>query len=126
MSGIRALALAVMPLACGGGPAAPPSPTDIRQPVVEYFAAVDAGDCDRLRANVAGAAAERLAGSGCQAELSTFVEHGGQLVSVGQVRADGRNPARRLVDTRVRVGSTERTIVVGVRQAGGRWVVDEI
>ncbi len=75
---------------------------------------------------VTGAAKQRLAGSGCEDVLREFTEHGAQLLGVVRVRKDGRAPDRRLVDAQIRVGSDTRTIVVGVREVEGSWVVEEI
>lgn len=100
--------------------------TDPADVVREYFAAIEAGDCDAMRARLGGPALSRLDEDGCPARLHEFEEHGASLRGIDQVDVDGRDADRRLVKTRVGLGDHERTIVVGLRAHGTGWRIERI
>jgi len=94
--------------------------------VREYFAAIEAGDCDAMRARLGGPALGRLDEDGCAARLREYEEHGASLRGIDQVDVDGRDADRRLVKTRVGMGDAERTIIIGLRAHGTGWRIERI
>ncbi len=112
--------------ACGVTPESAGPKTDPADVVREYFAAIEAGDCDAMRARLGGPALARLDEQGCPARLHEHEEHGASLRGIDQVDVDGRDPDRRLVKTRVGMGDAERIIVVGLRAHGTGWRIERI
>lgn len=119
------LASMVLGLACGG--AEPSVPTaDPTQTIREYFAAVEAADCDRLRDTLTSEARTRFDEAGCHAVLDDYQEHGAKMLSTEAARADGRDAKRRLVSVHMQVGGSRQTIVVGLHAVQGGWKIDQI
>jgi hypothetical protein len=112
-----AIVMALCGLACGS--ASPPgTPADT---VTRFFAAVEAGDCTRIWAELGQSYRARLEqeGAGCDVLVEQIRTY--PLETVLDTRVDGRNPEAQLVRTRLR--GRENDVIIRVQAEDGQWKI---
>jgi len=97
-------------------PASPPA----EQAVIRFFQAVEAGDCETLRALTTHAAWQDR----CTEAVQEMRAHDTRLLAIDGSRPDGRDPATQLVRARVHHSRGEHLWLLAVKPAGASWRIE--
>ena len=122
----RALLLGLAVVGACRDPAAASAPGEPSAPVRAYFEALEARDCEALEACVGGEAGSLIHEAGCAHAFEEYAEHPMELVQIESVTPDGRDAELHLIRARVRAGTDELLVVIGVRALDGAWRVVRI
>ena len=95
--------------------------------VAAALGAIQAGDCEALRASAGGDFAAALEDEGCEPLLQTYEHEGGlRAFTVGRTEPDGRRPGAELVHVEVVTGHKTRNLVLRAEPLEGRWRVTKL
>ena len=120
---MRALLVTALAAGCTASPPAKPATETVRN----YFAAVNAKDCDTLGTLSGGKVAKNLARLGCEKLIEGYQEMGLQLIAVNDEVEDGRDKNARIVNATVNFeGKGAREVMLRVERAQGHWVLVSI
>lgn len=114
---MNATILTALFLTLASPPAAPPP---AEQAVLRLFQAVEAGDCETLRALTTHAAWQDR----CTEAIQEMREHDTRLLVIEGSQPDGRDPAKQLVRARVHHSRGEHLWLLAVQPAGAGWRIE--
>lgn len=100
-------------LSLGTAPASPPA----GQAVIRFFQAVDAGDCETLRALTT----QDRWRDRCSEAVQEMRDHDTRLLGIEGSQPDGRNLSTQLVRVRVHHSHGEHVWVLAVKPSEGGW-----